>query len=479
VDRKTQRAVTLKVADMPDNEEAFRRAILDKPTSGFSLTDAGNAKRLVFRHGFNLKYCFPFDSWFIWDEKRWIKDDIGAVYRMAKDTALDIYLEAKLADDEKERKKIAAHAIKSESDHSQRAMIRSAQSEPEIPILPNMLDADPWSFNCQNGTLNLRTGTLRPHKPKDLITKLSPVEYDLDAKCPLWLAFLNRIMGENQDIIKYLQLAVGYSLSGDTSEQCFFLLHGTGDNGKSTLLSVLTEMLGEYASVADFSTFLLSNHDGVRNDIARLMGVRLVSAVEAKGGRRLDEVLIKHLTGQDTVSARFLFHEYFQFKPTFKLWLAANHKPRIDGVDHAIWRRVRLIPFEVQIPEQEKDKHLAEKLKTELPGILAWAVIGCLEWQVSGLVTPDKVKEATTGYREESDILGGFFEDCCVIDQTAKQASSDLYTAYTEWCKRNSEEPIDSRWFGRQLSDRGFEATKSGSTRKRVGIRLKDPSEMV
>lgn len=308
-----------------------------------------------------------------------------------------------------------------------------------------------------NGTVDLRTGELRPHRREDLITRLAPVEYDPDAEAPLWEAFLRRIMDGNEDLIRFLQRAVGYSLTGDTSEQCFFLLYGTGANGKSTFLEAIRAMLGDYAQQADFGTFLVQNRDGPRNDVARLVGARFVSAVEVESGRRLSETLVKQLTGNDRVVARFLYREHFEFVPTFKLWLAANHKPVIRGADHAIWRRIKLIPFQVTIPPEDRDRQLAARLRAELPGVLAWAVRGCLEWQQYGLGEPPEVTEATNEYRAEMDPLGPFFGERCVLHPNARAYAGELYAGYAAWCEQAGERPMSQREFGLRLQERGFE----------------------
>lgn len=420
----------------------------------YNLTDMGNAKRLVARHGHDLRYCHPWSKWLVWNGRRWIKDATAEVIRRAKDTVTQIYAETAQAFDDEARKAIARHAIRSESEARIKSMINLAESE--LPVLPEDLDADKWLLNCANGTLDLRTRELRPHQREDLITKIIDVEYDPNAKCPTWLAFLDRIMAGNVDLIYFLQRSVGYTLTGNTSEQCLFFLHGCGANGKSTLINTIGKLMGDYGLQTPTETLMVKKGDGVNNDIARLKGARFVSAVETEEGRRLAEVLVKQLTGGDIITARFLHAEFFEFRPTFKLWLAANHKPVIRGTDNAIWRRIRLIPFNVTIPEAERDKELPEKLKTELPGILAWAVEGCVAWQVEGLDPPDEVRLATQGYREEMDVLAGFLAECCVVAEYRKAAASDLYAAYVKWCEANGERIQSQRAFGMRLTERGF-----------------------
>jgi len=424
-------------------------------------TDLGNALRLVRLHGKDLHYCHPWGKWLVWDGRRWAKDATAEVVRRAKDTIRRIYAEASSEPDEERRKALAKHALKSESEARIRAMLALAESEPGVPVLPEDLDRDPWLLNCQNGTLDLRTGELRPHRREDLITRIIPVPYDPDASCPQWEAFLNRIMDGNQNLIRFIQRAVGYSLTGDVSEQVFFMCYGTGANGKTVFLRTLLALLGEYGKPVDPE--LLMAHTGEVHPTIRadLMGARLAVAIETEEGRRLNETIVKWLTGGDKLKARFMRQDFFEFEPTHKIWLATNHKPVIRGTDYAIWRRIRLIPFNVTIPVEEQDTRLPEKLREELAGILAWAVQGCLEWQRNGLGVPEEVKRATEGYRAEMDILAAFIADCCIIDKRAKVKASDLYKAYVEWCEENGERELSQRAFGMRLTERGFERQRS------------------
>ncbi len=366
------------------------------PSKPLPLTDLGNARRLAIRHGHDLQYCYPWNCWLIWDGQRWSRDDSGEVYRRAKDTVRGIYEEAHAAGDKVDA--VAKHALRSQQRERIEALIRLAQSD--LAITPDAIDRLPWLLNVENGTLDLRSGELQPHRRDDFLTKLAPVAFDPTALCPTWLRFLERIFCADDSLIQFIQRAVGYALTGDTQEQCLFLLHGTGANGKTTLLEAIRALMGDYARTADFATFLAKNHDAIRNDLAALKAARLVSASEVERGRRLNEPLVKQLTGGDRITARFLHAEFFEFAPQFKLFLAANHKPEIRGMDEGIWRRVRLIPFEVMIPTGQQDKSLGEKLLTELPGILNWLIAGCLAWQRRWLQPPDRVVAATSSYRD-------------------------------------------------------------------------------
>lgn len=292
-------------------------------------TDLGNARRFVAQHGENVRYG-PGVGWLIWDEGRWRRVCIEDVQRLAKQTADRIWSEEIPRVGDTHRKiKLAYHAHRSASDSGIRGMIQLARSEDGVLISRSALDQDAWLLNCRNGTLDLRTGKLLRHRRENLITMLAPVDYDPDAQCARFEAFLDRIMNRNRGLIRFLQRAVGYALTGDVSEQCLFLFYGTGANGKSTLLEAVRAVPGEYARQADFQTLLVRRYDGPREDIARLQGARFVSAIEAAEGRYLDETVVKQLTGGDIIAARELYKGTFEFPPTFKIFLAANHKPAI------------------------------------------------------------------------------------------------------------------------------------------------------
>lgn len=435
----------------PQTPEDFR---------GLRLTDMGNAERLIALHGKDLRYCFPWEKWLVWDKNRWSIDVSGEVKRRGKDVVAALYAAAAEAQDKTERTALAQFGLRCEAHNKQNSFILSAQSE--LPVEPDNLDRDPWLFNVQNGTVNLQTGDLRPHDRGNLITKLAPVNHDLNAECPLWWEFLTRIFNGNMALIRFLQKAVGYALTGSTQEQCLFFLYGLGANGKSTLLEVLQTLLGDYSKRTSTETFLIKKSGGIPNDVAALRGARFVSAVEVESGRRLAEVLVKEMTGGDIISARFMWAEWFEFKPEFKIFLAANHKPTIRGTDHAIWRRIHLLPFTVQIPKEERDPRLAEKLKAELPGILTWALEGCLLWQSEGLEPPQEVQAATQEYREEMDPLGDFLAESCVVGPKISGKATALYNAFRKWAEDSGEtRPMSQTSFGTSLRERGFEKEKT------------------
>lgn len=423
-------------------------------------TDLGNARRLVDAHGDDLLYVPQYGRWLVWDGKRWAIDETGEIERRAKVTAEAIADEAKTEGDR--RKELQSWWRQSESEARLRAMVNLATTEPDIPVTPAQLDTQPLALNLRNGTLDLETGQLHEHDPANAITKLAPVIYDPNATAPLWFTFLERIFDGNTEMIRFVQRAVGYALTALTSEQVFFILYGRGGNGKTTFIETIRALLGEYAAQADFSTFLTKQGHAVRNDLARLAGVRFVSAAEAEQGCRLSESVVKQVTGGDTITTRFLYREYFEYRPGFKLFLAANHKPTIRGTDHAIWRRIRLVPFTVTIPSEEQDRELLTKLRAELPGILQWAIGGCLAWQREGLGQPESVQTATREYRRQMDELVPFIDDCCIPAPGAKVGSTVLYTRYREWAEEVGEAVLSQRKLGTLLGERGFESRRSG-----------------
>jgi putative DNA primase/helicase len=341
-------------------------------------------------------------------------------------------------------------------------------TQPDVPIQPDQLDQNPWLLNCQNGTIDLQTGQLQPHNTGDYITKCVPVAYDPAAECPLWESFLSDIFEGNQELIVYVWKALGYSMTGFTTEQCLWILHGSGQNGKSTFLEVLQLLLADYAETASPSTFLHQDRETVRNDVAKLRSARFVSAIETEDGRRLSEVMVKQMTGGDAITARFLFAEYFSFKPSFKIWLATNHKPDIRGTDLAMWRRIRLIPFNWTVPEKQLDKSLPDKLPAELPGILAWCVRGCLEWQAAGLEPPEIVQAAINEYRAEQDVLGNFLTERCRLGGDFAASARDLYEAYRDWAESNGETAHTQHRFGKQLRERGLKNERSSATGRKI-----------
>jgi putative DNA primase/helicase len=448
---------------LPDLEAAaaareFERqngADANEPTS-HHLTELGNAGRFVEMHGANVRYCPAFRAWLCWDGRRWAQDETGEVVRLARETVRSIYSEATHCGSESGRVAIATHAKRSERAAAIAAMLKLAETEPSVPILPARLDEDAFLLNVRNGTVNLRTGELLPHRRGDYITRLAPVEYDPRVFSARWDQFLAEVFEPHPDVPDFVQRAVGYSLTGSTVEECLFLLYGAGRNGKGVLLRTLGAMLGEYASTADFDAFTARRDlGGPRDDIAIMRGARFVQAQESREGAAFAESLIKWLTGGDRVRARRLYENSIEFDPTFKLWLASNHRPTIRGGDPAIWSRIRLLPFDVSF-EGREDRGLKERLMGELTGILSWAVEGCLRWQSEGLAPVEAVRSATDEYRAEQDSLGRFVTECCFRGEAYRARAKDLYRAYRQWAEDGGEHSMTQTAFGRRLAALGF-----------------------
>lgn len=437
-------------------------------------TDSGNAQLLVRAYGASLRYCHTWKKWLHYNGVKWVVDESGLIQRRARETVRLMYVAAAGFDGTAAMIDNAAarHALRSESARALAAMVSLARSEPGIPVCPQDFDCDIWKMAVQNGTLDLKTGELKPHDKLDLMTKASTVPYNAAAKAPAWEEFLNTVLDGNQELIAFLQRAVGYSLTGDTGERCLFVLHGHGANGKSTFLNAIQSVVVDYGLQTPTET-LLSRGGGIQNDVARLRGARFVTSTECNEGARLAESTIKALTGNDIVVARFLYGEFFEFRPECKIWLGTNYKPVIRGTDRAIWDRIRLVPFNVTIAEDKQDRNLAAKLESELPGILAWAVRGCLDWQNGGLKPPAVVLEATTSYRNEMDTFSAFLEERCTLNASHVVAARHLGDSYIRWCETNGERPISKKAIGQALAARGFDSFKGqGGRREWMGLSL-------
>ena len=440
-------------------------------------TDAANAKRLIAAHGVNLRWCDQWGKWLVWDGARWSSDRACAAESLAKQTMGRLWYDVAATKDKVEdpvHREIVRFAKASNQANGIKNAMLLARSEPGVPILPESLDQNGWLLNVVNGTLDLRTGNLHPHDRADLMTKLAPVVYDPDADCPRWLDFLRVVTGGDRDLQDFLRRLVGYSLTGSVQDHVLPFLYGTGANGKSVFLNTVLALLGgDYAMKAPPDLLMAKKGQSHPTERADLFGRRFVAAIEAEDGRRLAEALVKELSGGDKVRARRMREDFWEFEPTHKIWLAANHKPTIRGTDYGIWRRVKLVPFTVTIPPERQDKHLPDKLREEFSGILNWALSGCIEWQHMGLGEPAAVASATAEYRDEMDILGEFIDDCCVIAPDAKAGATPLYQAFAGWCEQTGERAIKQREFGIRLTERGFDISRDRSGRKmRLGIGL-------
>lgn len=446
-------------------QQANKLANLDKAReqrSTLTDTDIRNADRFVEQHGDGYRWT-PERGWLAWDGKRWKPDQAGSIIKAAKATARSVFDEIAQAGDKQAETDLFRWARKSQQVDRIRAMIELAK--PDLYASWLDFDADPYLLTVDNGTINLQSGDLIPHDPELLCSRMASVEHGT-GECPTWHKFLERIQPDEQ-VRDYLQRAVGYSLTGDTGEQCLFFCHGVGRNGKSVFLETVHALAGEFAVASSMAAFELKS--GIPNDIARLAGARVVTVSETADGQRINEPLIKDLTGGDTITARFLRREFFEFRPEFKLWIRGNHKPAIRGTDEGIWRRIHLIPFEQYIGDDEVDPHLFDKLKAELPGILRWAIEGCIQWQRNGLQPPEVVMAATSEYRREMDTLADFLE--ARTRPGGEVQATPLYQAYKQWAETNGYKPLNQTNFGLRLAERGIQKDKRGVVTY-IGIKL-------
>jgi putative DNA primase/helicase len=420
----------------------------------YTRSDLGNAERFVDMFGDRVRWCPARKAWMVYDGKRWAWDERAQVVKLAHQAARSIHKDAAAEPDPAKQREIAKFAVSSQNEGRISGML--SQAKPYLAVSMDELDRDPWVLNCPNGTLDLRSGKLRPHDPADLITRLAPVEFDPAAECPRFNRFLQETLVE-PGVITFVKRYSGYTLTGITRERLLAILYGFGKNGKTTLVELLRDVMGDYATNTDTETILMRKYQGVGNDVAALKGARFVSAAEVEQGRRLAESKVKQLTGRDTVTARFLFGEPFNFRPEFKLWLSTNNKPVIQGTDDAIWDRLRLIPFTQRFEGAKADPKLPEKLREELPGVLSWMVAGCLEWQEHGLGEPETVRAATDQYRTEMDTLAAFLDEVCVIAGDCRVLAESLYQRYAMWCEKSGERKEPKKAFVARLQERGFE----------------------
>lgn len=447
----------------------------------YTFDDTGNAERLVDTFGDRIRYSYVNKAWLYYDGRKWCFDVTGAIHRMADEIIEqmrddeDYYVQnaPESMDTDVMEKAFTSHLKKSRANRAKTSMIAEAQHH--VPITPDQLDTHRGLLCTPNGIVNLKTGELQNHDKNKFITKIANCEYTDKIDHPLWDSFLESTFGGDQDLIRYIQKAVGYSMTGSTQEQCAFFCYGTGRNGKSTFLETISDALGDYATNIQPETIMVKpGTSGPTSDIARLKGARFVSCSEPNEGVRLNEGLIKQLTGGDKVTASKKYENEFEFYPEFKLWMSTNHKPVIRGTDVGIWRRICLIPFTVCIPEDKVDKHLKFKLQRELPGILKWAVDGCLMWQREGLKQPAAVAAATAEYRSEMDVISAFIADCCIVtNDPRRERAKDMFSAYAKWAKENNEFEMKSTKFGREMANR-FEKTHDREGAAYIGVRLNE-----
>ncbi|MBO4639321.1 MAG: hypothetical protein J5710_06145 [Treponema sp.] len=456
-------------------EELSRDLRANKFVHGeMQFTDITNRDYFLKAFGDKIRFCLMWNKFLLWNGTCWEIDKKGKVEEDCVDFVHHMYRGLRVINDLQLQKDFEKHLIKSESFRRIQALVGLLKMSKDIKVSDDELDTDNYLFNVNGITLNLKNGKGFPPEPKNLITKKSKFVYDKEAKCPTWNLFLMQIFNQDKDLIRFVQKAMGYSLSGDVTEQCLFILWGTGANGKSTFLNVLQELFGDYACTTGTETFMKKTSEQ-SNDLARLKGIRLVTTTEVEQGKSLSESLIKQITGGDEITARFLYGEYFSFKPTFKIFMATNHKPKIRGADNGIWRRIKMIPFTVTIPPEQRDKTLTEKLITENSGILNWLIQGYAMWRKEGLNEPNAIREANEEYRMDMDAVGTFVNDCFDIDATLRWRLPNqmLYQTYIKWCNVNNERVMSQKWLTMRMSEKGFKRMVSNNGRIWLGLARK------
>jgi putative DNA primase/helicase len=456
-----------------DSQRILDQILPGKQSMAYKYTDSGNAER--FADALQGKYLYVPEqkTWYRYTGKHWAEDVESSIVqdainclRQAQKAALSI------VDDEIRSREIR-WLLSSESHSKLTAALNLLSSFPSMVARINQFDADDMLLNVQNGTIDLRSGILRPHDRNDYITKICNVDYIPDAESQLFNSFIDEITESNADKIKYLQKLLGYCCTGKTSEEEFFQAKGSGSNGKTKLFETVKYCLGSYAITASPDILMQKDLSGIPNDIARLQGARMVLTSEPDPGKKFSDNAIKSLTGGDTLTARFLHREFFEFTMKAKIIMLTNHEIRAIGTDHGLWRRMTVIPFSYTVPEEKRDKNLQEKLYADAQAVLTWMVQGCLIWQKEGLEQPKELKQAKSEYRHAQDAVGLFLEDNCIEDPKTKISATELYRAYTRWCSETGEYEISQRLFGSRLREKGYTSVKSGTVYW-FGIRLLD-----
>ncbi|WP_243366459.1 DNA primase family protein [Fundidesulfovibrio soli] len=463
-------------ASSPAASEVIQKACVpDKVTH--PLTDLGNADLFAEMFKDEVHYVPELDRWIVWTKGKWSASKgelMGRVRRLLEERRAESNYPGNLVTiygEDVGKKDAKKWLAKSQSKSRIDAMLELAKVDPKISVSQDELDNNPYLLGVQNGTLDLVTGIRRPSTPEDLITQYVRVKYDPEATCPGWEKFIDQVTCGQKDLANYIQENLGYALSGSVQEQQMIVFTGKGKNGKSTLVDVILEVMGDYGKTTPAHTLMKSESRAIRNDIARLRGARFVSAVEINTGKHLDEALVKRLTGGDKMTARFIGREYFEFVPQAKFFLAVNTLPEVSGADDGIYRRIRIIPFDLSVSEDEVNKGLAEELKQEKAGILAWAVRGFKHWHANGKLTePACVRDASRDFRSVMDTIGSFIEDECERDKSKRVPKGLLFSEYQKWASRACIEPVSMKKFGILIRQQGFKEQKSDGIRFWQGI---------
>jgi putative DNA primase/helicase len=458
-----------KLISSPDSGWLRPKVITPEPDLlQYGAHDTGNAQRILELFGSDLRYCYPWRKWLEWDSERWAVDTRGDARRKAKLTM------AKFLQQALEANNLSLAAFAKKSLNAVPIANALSLAEPELAIMPDELDRDPWVLNCRNTTVDLRTGECLGHDRAHLITKLVPHDFDPAAECPQWLRFLRNMMAGNETMVQFLQLALGYSLTGSTRERAIFVLFGPSGTGKTTFLTTIREALGEYATLIAVDSLMTGKiSNGVNSDLADLARVRFAMSSEPEQDQKLSPSKLKRLTqGVGRIKARRLYENVFSFEESHHLWVDTNVRPEIPGADAAVFARLHAIPCFVQISKEQMDKNLIHKLREEFPGILAWLVRGAQQWYETGLPRPPEVESATNSWRESCDQLEQFLLARCVVGAGLSVLADKIFAAYKTWCKESKDEAVSATAFGLRLSQK-FDRKRTNKGVLYLGIGLK------
>lgn len=443
----------------------------------YTYDDTGNALRFRDANAGLIHYNHVDGCWIYWDGVRWASDENGEIKRRADKMLADMAKDLKEMQDDPAYNAYKKHLSRSRSHRGKEGFIAEARHLEGVPVLPSEMDRAGNAFNVRNCLISLKTGRTAEHDKKYMISKLAPVTYDENAKCPRWDRFIEEVTCGDKSLQLYLQRMIGYCMTAYTKEQCMFFLYGNGSNGKSVFVDTIAYMLGEYAASCQPETVMMRDRNNTaRGDLARLKGARMVVTSEPNDGCRLDEGIVKQMTGgtENKLTARFLYGREFEFSPEFKIVMSTNYKPVIKGTDNGIWRRVRLIPFTAEFTKENRDPQLIEKLRRELPGILNWAIAGAVGWCKEGLPPCAIIDEAGQEYRSEMDRVQQFLDDCTTRSESSSTQASTLYKCYKAWCSEQGDRfPVGSTKFFMELKRR-FKSRKTEAYNEYIGIKIND-----